>query len=301
MTTRPTHGNTAGAAYLALRKRASQDGRSTAELIQLYALEGFLARLVASPHRERFVLKGGALLAAFDARRPTRDVDLLALRVPDDPDAVRDLIVSVASTTIDDGLVFALDATTVEAIRSDDVYPGIRVTLHAALATAKLVFHVDVNVGDPVWPGPAEIQLPRVLATEPLLVRGYPLPMVLAEKIITAVQRRAATSRWRDFADVLLLTRLQAIDGDALDGAMIAVAAHRAQSRALLAEALVDLAEVGRDRWMRWRRAQRLEDRVPEAFAEVLDEVIAFADPALAGQVESKTWNPTLRRWASKT
>lgn len=301
MTGRPTHGTTAGAAYLALRKQASEEHRSTAELLQLYALEGFLARLAASPHRDRFVLKGGALLAAFEARRPTRDVDLLALRVPDDPDAVRDLIVSVASTPVDDGLVFALDATAVEAIRSDDVYPGIRVTLQATLATAKLVFHVDVNVGDPVWPGPAEIQLPRILATEPLVVRAYPLPMVLAEKIITALQRRAATSRWRDFADVLLLTRQNIIDGDTLDGALAAVATHRGQTGIPLAEALADLAEVGQDRWQRWRRAQRLEDRIPEAFADVIDEVVTFADPALSGQVRSRVWSPTRRAWEPRT
>ncbi|MCK6530446.1 nucleotidyl transferase AbiEii/AbiGii toxin family protein [Myxococcota bacterium] len=300
MTSRPTHGTAAGSAYLALRKKASEQDRSTAELLQLYALEGFLARLAVSPHRERFVLKGGALLAAFKARRPTRDVDLLALRVPDDPFAVRDLIVSVASTTLDDGLAFALDATTVETIRSEDVYPGIRVTLHATLATAKLVFHVDVNVGDPVWPGPADVRLPRILASEPLVVQGYPLPMVLAEKIMTAVERGAATSRWRDFADVLLLTRQNPIDGEALHGALAAVATHRARTRILLEYALADLAEVGRHRWRRWRRAQRLEDRIPEAFTDVLDEVSAFADPALAGQVQSMVWNPTGRAWEPK-
>jgi hypothetical protein len=297
---RPTHASAAGAAYLSLRKRASAEGRSTAELLQHYALEGFLARLVASPHHALFVLKGDALLAAFDARRPTRDIDLLALRISGDPDAVRDRIVAIAATAIEDGLVFALDATTVEGTRSDDVYPGIRVTLHALLATAKLVFHVDINIGDPVWPGPAEIGLPRILTTEPLLVRGYPLPMVLAEKIITALQRRAATSRWRDFADIVLLTRGQAIDGDELDGAMNAVATHRAQPRIPLAEALADVAEVAQDRWRRWRRAQRLEHRIPEDFGEVLDEVIAFADPALSGHARLKTWSPTGRAWVSK-
>jgi hypothetical protein len=39
--------------------------------LQLYALEGFLDRLSGSSHAGRFVLKGGVLLAAFDARRPT--------------------------------------------------------------------------------------------------------------------------------------------------------------------------------------------------------------------------------------
>lgn len=300
MTSRPTHGTAAGSAYLALRKKASEQDRSTAELLQLYALEGFLARLAVSPHRERFVLKGGALLAAFEARRPTRDVDLLALRVRDDPVAVRNLIVSVASTAMDDGLAFTLDATTVEAIRSEDAYPGIRVTLRATLATARLVFHVDVNLGDPVWPGPAEVRVPRILATEPLVVWGYPLPMVLAEKVITAVQRGAATSRWRDFADVLLLTRQNPIDGEALEGALAAVATHRAQARIPLAHVLPELVTVGQDRWRRWRRAHHFEDRIPEALADVLEEITSFADPALAGQTQSKVWDPTRRAWRPK-
>jgi len=34
-------------------------------VIQLYVLEGFLARLAASPLADRFVLKGGVLLAAL--------------------------------------------------------------------------------------------------------------------------------------------------------------------------------------------------------------------------------------------
>ena len=46
-----------------------------------YALEGFLERLSRSRHRDRFVLKGGVLLAAFDERRPTRDVDLAGLQL----------------------------------------------------------------------------------------------------------------------------------------------------------------------------------------------------------------------------
>jgi hypothetical protein len=53
----------AGAAHLALRRQARTQGRNTEELLQLYVLEGFLARLSSSTLRERFVLKGGVLLA----------------------------------------------------------------------------------------------------------------------------------------------------------------------------------------------------------------------------------------------
>jgi hypothetical protein len=72
VTSRPTRATAGGRAYLDLRQLAKATGRLTDELLQLYALEGLLDRLSGSVHASRFVLKGGVLLAAFDARRPTR-------------------------------------------------------------------------------------------------------------------------------------------------------------------------------------------------------------------------------------
>ncbi|HEY5840841.1 MAG TPA: nucleotidyl transferase AbiEii/AbiGii toxin family protein [Mycobacterium sp.] len=60
-------------------------------MFQLYVLEGFLARLAVSDLRDRFVLKGGVLLAAFDSRRPTKDVDVAGLDVANDTEIVLDL------------------------------------------------------------------------------------------------------------------------------------------------------------------------------------------------------------------
>ena len=129
MKTKPSHADFAGARYLALQRLARSQGRPTDELLQLYILECFLRRLSLSPYRERLVLKGGLLLAAFDLRRATRDVDLLALRVDNDPAAVERVIVEVATTEAEDGVEFVLDALHTEAIRDDDAYPGVRVTL----------------------------------------------------------------------------------------------------------------------------------------------------------------------------
>ena len=75
---RPTRATVEGRAYLDLQNLARRQQRPTDELHQLYALEGFLTRLSQSPHAGRLVLKGGVLLAAYDARRPTRDVDVQA-------------------------------------------------------------------------------------------------------------------------------------------------------------------------------------------------------------------------------
>ena len=46
--TAPTRATTAGSAYLDLRKKARAERRPVDELMQLYVLEAFLARLAAT-------------------------------------------------------------------------------------------------------------------------------------------------------------------------------------------------------------------------------------------------------------
>ncbi|NES17276.1 MULTISPECIES: nucleotidyl transferase AbiEii/AbiGii toxin family protein [Micromonospora] len=148
MTTRPTRATVAGRAYLDLQNLARRTGRPTDELHQVYALEGFLARLALSPNADRLVLKGGVLMAAYAARRPTRDVDLQGRWMSNDTDHVLRVVREVASQPLDDGLVFDAATAIAETIRDDDVYSGVRVNLTGSLAVARLTFHVDVNVGD---------------------------------------------------------------------------------------------------------------------------------------------------------
>ncbi len=148
--TRPTRSSSAGSAYLNLRKLARGSGRPTDELHQLYALEGFPARLAQSPYADQLILKGGVLLAAYNARRPTRDIDFHARRLPGDGDTVLELVRRVARLPANDGLTFDVDGAIAETIRDEEPYAGVRVTMTAQLATARLRFHVDINVGDPV-------------------------------------------------------------------------------------------------------------------------------------------------------
>jgi nucleotidyltransferase AbiEii toxin of type IV toxin-antitoxin system len=180
---------------LSLQREAKAAGRTTAEYLRLYALEGFLLRLAHSPYRNRFVLKGGVLLAAYGLRRPTTDIDGAALQTSNDVEEIRQFVVAAASTALsaelDDGLTFDLDNVTAEAIRDEDRYGGVRIRVVARLASAREPFHVDVSIGDPIWPEPAEIWMPRLLGQEPIQLRGYSMEMVLAEKIVTAAQTPA--------------------------------------------------------------------------------------------------------------
>ena len=298
--TRPTRGSRAGRVYLDLQNQARATGRPTEELLVLYALEGLLDRLSVSAHAEDLVLKGGVLLAAYDARRPTRDIDLSTADLPNDPATVLALIRSVAAVTRDDGLVFDVTSARAETIRDEDLYSGVRVSLTAGLDRAELAVHVDVNVGDPVWPPPGPVDLPRLLGGH-LTVRGYPLEMVYAEKILTALERGTVNTRWRDFADLYLLTRRHPADGSRLTRALHGVADHRGIPLQALADALPGYAGHAQPRWAAWLRRQHLADRLPADFAAVLTAITAFTDPALTGHAEDLTWDPHLSRWAAPT
>jgi hypothetical protein len=148
-------------------------------------------------------------MAAFAQRRPTRDVDLAARALSGDVTDILELIRSIVSISVDDGLTFDPSMAEAGTIRDGDQYSGVRVALPCTLASARIRFHVDVNVGDPIWPEPSMVALPRLLGGF-LSIVGYPLAMVYAEKIVTALERGVANTRWRDFADIYLLSRTHA-------------------------------------------------------------------------------------------
>jgi hypothetical protein len=121
--------------------------------------------------------------------------------------------------------------------------------------------------------------------------------MVYAEKITTAVQRGTVNTRWRDFADLYLLSSRHTVDGDELQRALAEVAAYRHAQLAPLLDVLDGYAALVQPRWAAWRRKQRLDDRLPASFADILDAVISFADPVLTGTVASRHWDPATRIW----
>jgi Nucleotidyl transferase AbiEii toxin, Type IV TA system len=109
------------------------------------------------------VLKGGLVLAAYDARRPTRDADFTARYLANQVPEVTSVVQQIASVPLVDGLAFVADSVRGEVIREEDLYSGVRVHLDCRLATARTQLKVDVNVGDAISPEPKIIRLPRLL------------------------------------------------------------------------------------------------------------------------------------------
>jgi len=296
MNSRPTHATTDGHVYLSLQNRARQSRRNTQDLLRLYALEGFLARLATSTHETQLVLKGGVLLAAYGLRRATRDIDFQARQVPNDTATVLKIACDVAAIDLNDGLIYQTDTATAETIRDDDTYQGVRVTLSAELATARISLHIDVNVGDPIWPSPGLITIPGLLGRS-IELHGYPLSMVHAEKLVTAIDRGTTSTRWRDFADVYMLSGHHATDAAELRTSIGKVAEYRSVELQPLARLLDGWADRAQPRWGVWLRKQDLPSDVPAQFTEVIAAVTSFADPILTGEIAEATWNPNGRTW----
>jgi hypothetical protein len=293
---RPTRSTAGGRAYLALQVRARAEGRPTGELFVLYVLERFLYRLSVSDHRDRFVLKGGMLLAVFDERRPTADIDLLARAIANEVETVTDLVRAVLAVNVDDGVIFDIAALRAGLIRDAELYSGIRIVVPASIDRARHPLRVDINVGDPVTPDPVEVDYPALL-DEPFTVLGYPLATVLAEKVVTMIDRGETTTRDRDFADVYVLSARQRIEAAGFAAAIASTATHRGSDLRPIRDALGRLATLRQRDWARFVARSGLADAVPASLADVIDAVADFVDPILSGAVVDGEWDSGTRRW----
>ncbi|QPZ37500.1 nucleotidyl transferase AbiEii/AbiGii toxin family protein [Paramicrobacterium chengjingii] len=298
MTPNPQHGTPAGDATLAIQRLARQTAGDVQELQTLYVLEALLARLAESEHRDDFVLKGGVLLAAFAVRRSTKDIDLQATGIANDETDVAERIREVVTIDLPDGVIFDPDSITASTIRDDDEYAGIRVKLVGLLGRARLTVGIDVNFGDPIWPAPRLIELPRIVALDqpPVEILGYPLTMVLAEKIITAIDRGPANTRWRDFADIYTLTRVHSVPADDLVASLGTVAEYRRVAMRPLLPTLERMPRVAQPKWRTWRTRVQRESDLPLEFTDVLNTVANFSDPALT-QVAKGNWDVQTATW----
>lgn len=114
---------------------------------------------------------------------------------------------------------------------------------------------------------------------------------------MTAIARGTVNTRWRDFADIYMLAGRHAIDGTELVRSTRRVAEHRHVQLTPLVEVLAGYGDIGQQRWAAWRRRQHIEDRLPEQFEDVLAVVIGFADPAIVGSAEGRSWDPVAGAW----
>lgn len=285
-------GRTPQQAYLDLQKLARSQGRNTQQLFELYIHERFLARLAASPFAERFVLKGGMLLAVLDVRRATRDTDMLARGLASDEDSLRAVVREILAIPLEDGVSFDPAGISITSIREDADYEGIRLTLPVDLAGAALKFKLDLSFGDPVRP--QRVDYPTLLDDQTFKLLAYPLENVIAEKAETMMFLGDANTRDRDYGDVYLLSERHVIDAESLRRALSEVAVHRRHNPRPLGPQLETLRQTRQQPWSAFRARVGLAG-LPERFSEVVDRVVEIVDGVHDESVSR--WQPAERCW----
>ena len=135
-----------------IRNIAKQKNIPAQVILQNYMFERLLVRLAASTYKDKFVLKGGMLVAAIVGldNRATMDLDTTLKNLPLTPETIRSALEQVAAVPFDDGVTFEVGK--ISPIREDDIYGGYRVMLNAPFDTPVSPLGIDVSTGGAITP-----------------------------------------------------------------------------------------------------------------------------------------------------
>ena len=216
-----------------VRARLTNRAKARHENVQLvllrYAIERLLYRLSRSEYADRFVLKGAMLfnLWADVPYRATGDLDLLGYG-DSTAAGLADTFKAISASDVEpDGVEFAANTVRAEPARETDEYQGVRVTLEARIAGARLPIQVDIGFGDVIVPGAQSIEYPALLEFPAPRLRAYPRESVIAEKFQAMVRFAALTSRMKDFYDIWAIATIFDFQGSVLAEAIRATFERR--------------------------------------------------------------------------
>lgn len=240
-----------------LSKKKSADAQI---LMRNYMLERFLERISLSEYRDKFILKGGMLVAAMvglDARS-TMDLDATVKGVNVNVDNVENLIVEIVSVPIDDGVTFRVN--TISEIMDEAEYPGIRISMTAVFDGVVTPLKIDISTGDAITPGEVRYSFKLMLEDRSIDIWAYNLETVLAEKLETIITRTTTNTRMRDFYDIYILEQLHGntLSAQLLHDALLATARkreteyHLAEAREVFDE--VEESTVMQQLWTAYRK-----------------------------------------------
>ena len=199
------HTNSPASVLAQLKNIAKANNVVFAEILNRYAIERILKRIELSSRATQCILKGGCLFILWSdgfSYRPTMDADL-EIRGRGDIDSIVGLFHEVARIVPDepDGISIDEESISVDHIRADDEYGGVRALMIAYIGTVRV--HVQFDIG------------------------MYPKATVIAEKLETIAKRGLANSRMKDYYDLWVLSREEHIDMPEVANAVVRTFARR--------------------------------------------------------------------------
>ena len=211
-----------------IKNYAKSNNIAAQVVLQNYMFECFLARLSVSEHSDKFVVKGGMLIAAIVGldTRSTMDLDTTLRNLPLTEEKISDAINTICEIDMKDDVVFTVKS--IEPIRKDDIYGGYCVRLDAVYDTIITPLSIDVSTGDVITPDAVKYEFSGIFDEDiRISLWGYNIETVIAEKVETILRRGVFTTRPRDYYDVYILGTTQEYDKKTYKEALKATAEHR--------------------------------------------------------------------------
>ena len=185
----------------------AKDNRIAAQVVlQNYMFERFMARLSRSEYRDKFVIKGGMLIAAIVGldTRSTMDLDTTLKGMPLTEEKILDAVNTISIIDLGDDVSF--ETISIDPIRKDDIYGGYCVKINATCDTIVTPLSIDVSTGDVITPGAVLYEFGGIFdESVQISLWGYNIETVMAEKAETILSRGIFNTRPRDYYDAYIL------------------------------------------------------------------------------------------------
>ena len=208
-----------------LMNLSQKEGLPFQQVITRYLHERLLYRLSMSIYKQNFILKGGNLLYALEGLhiRPTMDIDMLAMKIADNKETLKNIFMSICSVQYDDDcVIFDVLNIAVSDIAEEKKYSGVRLLINVQFGTIKQTIQIDIGFGDIVTPAPLLLSYPTLLheLNTPELM-AYSIETVIAEKFHAMIALGVFNSRMKDFYDVYMLFNNNKIETNNLQLAIL--------------------------------------------------------------------------------
>ncbi|MBS4461249.1 MULTISPECIES: nucleotidyl transferase AbiEii/AbiGii toxin family protein [unclassified Facklamia] len=196
-------------------------------LIRKYMMERFLERLSKSEYRSYFILKGGMLVSNLlgDETRSTMDIDTTVKGIDVSMDKIGKIISEICSMEIEDKVDFRLKG--ISEILDEADYSGLRFSMEAKIDKAVIPLKLDISTGDIITPKEINYAYSLMFENRTIPIFAYPIETILAEKLETIISKTITNTRMRDFYDIHVLIKYQAINRELFKEALFNTANQR--------------------------------------------------------------------------
>lgn len=253
-------------------------------LLARYFNERLLYRVSVSQYKDNFLLKGGALLYAFNGleTRPTIDIDFMARRISRNHEYLERVFREILSIECkEDGVTFDVEDLRSEPITVEKEYPGSRFFVTAQMDSIVYPMSMDIGFGDVVTPSPVEVDFPLLLGDIPAInIKAYSLETVVAEKFHAMIDRDVTNSRMKDFFDCYQILTMKELDDEGLFEAIKATFDNRGLTKNDDLRLFSEEFYTDKARLLRWKAfIKKIQWKEDVAFIDVMRVITTSLEP----------------------